>query len=151
VGGFSRAKGGREERSLVHHLQDKGFDAKRVPLSGMMRGYKHDIDAIKNGEHYTIELKTRNSSFKSVYAFYRSHVDAGKRCSFTVANSTKLVDIHTDFDALIGIDKDWDFSYPVLEENRTTKKIINLDKLRAGADYLVIRDNNQPFLFLRYR
>jgi Holliday junction resolvase len=38
MGKKSRDKGARIEREMVHALQDEGFAAERVPLSGAMRG-----------------------------------------------------------------------------------------------------------------
>jgi Holliday junction resolvase len=45
-GAGPRRKGNRAERVLVRYLQDRGFRAKRVPLSGSMGGsFAGDISA----------------------------------------------------------------------------------------------------------
>ena len=63
MGKKSRDKGARNERNIVELIQRHGVEAKRVPLSGMMSGYKGDI---KMGS-WNIECKVRANGFKQIY------------------------------------------------------------------------------------
>jgi hypothetical protein len=67
-GRASREKGNRLERAVVHLLQDAGFGAERVPLSGSVGGsYKGDISIPLLGHDLTVECKARASGFASLY------------------------------------------------------------------------------------
>jgi Archaeal holliday junction resolvase (hjc) len=63
-----RAKGNRFERALVRLLQDSGFGAERVPLSGSAGGsYCGDISVPLLGRDLTVECKARANGFASLY------------------------------------------------------------------------------------
>jgi len=62
-----RDKGIRLERLAVDILQSYGLDAKRVPLSGAMRGYKGDVVVTINGQPLQLECKSRKAGFKLFY------------------------------------------------------------------------------------
>jgi len=62
-----RQKGDRLERLAVDILQSYGLDAKRVPLSGAMRGYKGDVVVTINGQPLQLECKSRKAGFKLFY------------------------------------------------------------------------------------
>ena len=51
-GKMSRDKGARVERELVNKLKEAGIDAKKVPLSGAVEGYKGDIALSRLGEPF---------------------------------------------------------------------------------------------------
>lgn len=63
MGKASRDKGARNERNIVDLIQRHGVEAKRVPLSGMMSGYKGDIQM----GSWNIECKVRANGFKQIY------------------------------------------------------------------------------------
>lgn len=152
MGAFSRAKGSREERGLVAHLKALGYEAKRVPLSGMMKGYKHDVEATKEGKTYTFELKTRKDAFKTVYDLYRKNSGSSNIMRFVPPGSTGAIAIGTDLEQ-VNMTRDvhfFKFPTPTAVEIKTTKRIVGLNALRGGADILVIKDNNKPRLFLRF-
>ena len=65
MGIFSRNKGNREERAIVNLHKGHGFEAKRVPLSGSMDGYKGDL--VIHG--LTGEAKLRATGFRTIYAW----------------------------------------------------------------------------------
>lgn len=66
MGKFSRDKGSRAERSIVHLAQEHGFGARRVPLSGAS-WIKGDIEWPFLGVDRKLEVKCRAKGFKQVY------------------------------------------------------------------------------------
>ena len=62
-----RQKGDRLERLAVDILRSYGLDAKRVPLSGAMRGYKGDIVIPISGHLWRLECKARGTGFNLIY------------------------------------------------------------------------------------
>jgi hypothetical protein len=66
----SRDKGNRAERAIVKRLQDKGFAAERVPLSGAAGGsYLGDISVPVLGVDRVVEVKCRANGFRELYAW----------------------------------------------------------------------------------
>jgi Holliday junction resolvase len=69
-GRASRQKGNRAERALVHYLQDRGFAAERVPLSGAARGrFAGDLSVPVLGVDRRVEVKVRANGFRELYAW----------------------------------------------------------------------------------
>jgi Holliday junction resolvase len=69
-GRASRQKGNRVERAIVHALQEAGFAAERVPLSGSAGGrYLGDISVPLLGLDRTVEVKARAHGFQQLYAW----------------------------------------------------------------------------------
>jgi Holliday junction resolvase len=69
-GRASRQKGNRAERALVHLLQDHGFGAERVPLSGSAGGtYCGDLTVPILGRDHVVEVKVRATGFLQLYAW----------------------------------------------------------------------------------
>jgi hypothetical protein len=67
-GKASRQKGDRAERALVRFLQDQGFGAERVPLSGSAGGsYTGDLTVPLLGVDRVVEVKVRASRFRELY------------------------------------------------------------------------------------
>jgi Holliday junction resolvase len=67
-GRASRQKGNRLERALVRALQDNGFAAERVPLSGSAGGsYTGDLTVPMLGRDLRIEAKSRGTGFNQLY------------------------------------------------------------------------------------
>jgi len=67
-GRASRQKGNRAERALVRALQDRGFAAERVPLSGAAGGrYCGDLTVPLLGVDRTVEVKVRARGFAQLY------------------------------------------------------------------------------------
>jgi Holliday junction resolvase len=71
MGGRSpRQKGNRAERALVKFLQERGFAAERVPLSGSAGGsYKGDLSVPVLGINRVVEVKVRAKGFRELYAW----------------------------------------------------------------------------------
>jgi hypothetical protein len=66
----SRDKGNRLERAVVRLLQDRGFGAQRVPLSGSAGGsFSGDVTTPLIGRDLTIECKSRANGFLKLYAW----------------------------------------------------------------------------------
>jgi Holliday junction resolvase len=64
----SRDKGARAERALVRFLQERGFAAQRVPLSGSAGGrFAGDITIPLFGVDRIAEVKVRGSGFRQLY------------------------------------------------------------------------------------
>ena len=67
-GRASRQKGNREERLLVRILQEYGFAAERVPLSGAARGrFGGDLSVPLLGRDLRVESKVRADGFRELY------------------------------------------------------------------------------------
>ena len=62
-----RQKGDRLECLAVDILRSYGLDAKRVPLSGSMRGFKGDVYCFAGGGWMVLECKSRKSGFSLEY------------------------------------------------------------------------------------
>lgn len=67
-GKASRQKGNRAERAIVRFLQDRGFAAERVPLSGAAGGsYLGDLTVPLLGADRVVEVKVRAAGFSQLY------------------------------------------------------------------------------------
>ena len=68
TGRASRQKGNRVERAIVRMLQERGFAAERVPLSGAARGrFGGDVSVPLLGTDRRVEIKCRGDGFKELY------------------------------------------------------------------------------------
>jgi Holliday junction resolvase len=69
-----RQKGNRAERALVAFLQDHGFAAERVPLSGAARGrFAGDLSVPVLGVDRRVEVKVRGNGFRRLYDWLGNH------------------------------------------------------------------------------
>jgi Holliday junction resolvase len=69
-GRASRDKGNRRERAIVKFLQDRGFAAERVPLSGSAGGsYLGDLTVPVLNVDRVVEVKARANGFRQLYAW----------------------------------------------------------------------------------
>src|SRR5262249_8013996 len=67
-GRASRQKGNRAERAIVRLLQEHGFAAERVPLSGAARGrFGGDVSVPLLGVDRRVEVKCRGNGFRPLY------------------------------------------------------------------------------------
>ena len=67
-GRASRQKGNRTERAIVRLLQERGFAAERVPLSGAARGrFGGDVSVPLLGVNRHVEVKCRADGFRELY------------------------------------------------------------------------------------
>jgi Holliday junction resolvase len=69
-GRSSRDKGNRAERAIVRFLQERGFAAERIPLSGSAGGsFIGDLTVPVLGVDRVIEVKVRANGFRELYAW----------------------------------------------------------------------------------
>jgi hypothetical protein len=69
-GRASRDKGNRLERAIVRLLQDHGFGAERIPLSGSTGGsYSGDLTVPILGRDLVVEAKARANGFARLYSW----------------------------------------------------------------------------------
>lgn len=67
-GRASRDKGNRAERAIVKFLQERGFAAERVPLSGSAGGsYLGDLIVPVLNVDRVVEVKVRAKGFRELY------------------------------------------------------------------------------------
>jgi Holliday junction resolvase len=67
---FSHDKGLRTERAIVHLLQEAGFAAERVPLSGAAHGrFTGDVSMPLLGVDRRLEIKCRAAGFRQLYGW----------------------------------------------------------------------------------
>jgi Holliday junction resolvase len=72
-GRVSRQKGNRAERAIVRALQERGFAAEGVPLSGAARGrFGGDVSVPLLGIDRRVEVKCRGDGFRELYAWLSS-------------------------------------------------------------------------------
>ncbi len=74
MGKFSRDKGARFEIQIVHLMQEAGFAAEKVPLSGAAGGsFSGDISMPLLGVDVRIECKKRARGFTQIYDWIESN------------------------------------------------------------------------------
>ncbi len=98
MGKRSRDKGQRGERMLVHLLQERGYAAERVPLSGAAGGsYKGDLSVPVLGIDRLIEAKWRAGGFAQLYHWlgdnYALIVKADRKRPLLVIPLDRAIDV----------------------------------------------------------
>lgn len=74
MGKFSRDKGLRMEREIVHAFQEAGLHCERVPLSGAAGGkFAGDISFAARSRDWTAEVKARADGFAKIYDWLGSN------------------------------------------------------------------------------
>lgn len=69
-GRASRQKGNRTERAIVRLLQERGFAAEPLPLSGAARGrFGGDVSVPLLGVDRRVEVKARADGFRELYGW----------------------------------------------------------------------------------
>ena len=93
-GRASREKGNRGERAVVRFLQEHGFAAERVPLSGAARGrFGGDVSIPLLGADRRVEVKCRGNGFRQLYDWLAGHdllIVRADRCEPLVVIPLKL-------------------------------------------------------------
>jgi Holliday junction resolvase-like predicted endonuclease len=149
-GRYSRNKGARVERELVKMLNDAGFTALRVPLSGAAKGFEYDVIAAKDGRNFSFEVKARGTGFESVYEFYNREAKDGVMAYEGDNNS--LFYASTDIKKLINL-KDCvaiHRDHQGTKDRRVIDKIHRMQALTKGANFLAIKGDRMGFIFIRY-
>lgn len=152
-GKFSRNKGRREEQQLVLYLAYLGYHAERI-LRQYQEAGQPDVIATKHGESITFEKKARKCSFATIYSLFDNHKDDNHVLAFVKTPLGEAVSISTRFPALLDPDltyRDLSKFPPSPKDIKVFDRIIRLKEMKQSADYLVIKDNNRPQLFIKYR
>src|SRR6516162_3807123 len=93
-GRASREKGNRTERAIVRLLQEHGFAAERVPLSGAVHGrFGGDVSIPLLGTDRRAEVKCRGNGFRQLYEWLEGHdflIVRADRCEPLVVIPLKL-------------------------------------------------------------
>lgn len=149
-GKSSRDKGMRVEREVRDYFRARGWESSRVPLSGASESGedKGDVRLAKDGVNLVAEVKARRDEFKSIYGLLDSHPTKIVRLSHSmtmVTASYDFADLH--FTSYMGLTTLFD---GVLAPTRTQKKLLGLIKHVKTCDFLVLKCNNRPFIFVRY-
>lgn len=146
-----RVKGAQGERNLVYHLRKLDYDARRVILTRQVGGYSNevvpDVIATKDTIRHTFEVKLRAHAFDWIYKI-TGDFNATHRFSLDGV----LVAFGKDFEdvkSAMGVTPHIFRSIPPNEE-RPYRRILALREWLKGADFLVIRGNNKPFIFIKY-
>jgi Holliday junction resolvase len=93
-GRASRDKGNRAERAIVKFLQEQGFAAERVPLSGSAGGsYLGDLTVPVLNVDRVVEVKVRAKGFRELYRWLEQRdilIVRADRCEPLVVLPLKL-------------------------------------------------------------
>lgn len=137
----------RGEYAVRDILRKEGWECDRVPSSGAAEGFPGDLRATKGPETLLVEVKSRAESFKSTYdLFYKYQVDGVTCLSCGDPTSPALVRISLTASGALASAGYFTF----IPANRSVRKLLNLQKLLKECGLLAVRDNNRPFLFIRY-
>ena len=173
MGLYSRRKGYMGEYGCVQYLQKQSYLATRVPLSGahLEKGdirieipFTRTSTRSNDAKFLYGEVKVRHSEFKCIYALYEAcfKIDHYKK----IFNERGIILNNAEGHSVIISSHMQDLSFflhnmtpevttitdpPKLgNTTRTITKIWNLERLLKGADFLVIKSDYKPYLFLRY-
>lgn len=142
----SRRKGLRNEYLIRDYFRSLGYTADRVPSSGAAEGFKGDVKVIDEevGKSFLVEVKSRKDSFKSIYSIYHGHTVRFSAGGYYVSISHDFIELLARGCCYL-TPMDWGIS------TRTINKIVNLQKVVGTCNYLVIKDDHKPPLFIEYR
>lgn len=161
-GGRSRSKGARVERIVVDWLRQLGYTSFRVPLSGASMGDKGDIkveipntrygDRPMDAKFLYGEAKARNKAFSTVYGLFDKL--RGRENTLALEFESKCFVMTYNFDSmgLIGGGNALEFKTPRLStgEPKIMSRILKFEEWLKGADFLIIKGDYKPLLFIRY-
>ena len=139
------------------HLRLMGFDARRVIRTRAVGGFEKevvpDVEVYERGEiKYTFESKLRKNAFSAIYKIYEKERGAQRVYRFSMSSLGPYVAIGTDFSE-VKKSQDVHFRNLVLTDSReirTHNRIVKLRELLKGAQFLAIKDDGKPILFIRY-
>lgn len=154
MGKKSRDKGARVERALRDELRRRGWeDVIRVPLSGAVKTrneYQDDVVGRPKGltRERRFECKARATGFDAIYGAMLPNTRL-----LAAKIGDDLVAISLDPDVLL----DGTFHYPdFVGLTKTEQKALHLAHKRAkewigGSDYLALKQDRMPFIFITKR
>lgn len=124
-----------------------------MPSSGAAQGFKGDIRASKEGKTMLFEVKNHSNVFAKIYDLYFDNIKLNKDDKLSIAHDTLCIDVSTSLSAVLesgGVYRLAAHQELFKRYSRTYRKIIKMQELVKECDVLVLKDNNKPFLFLRY-
>lgn len=155
-GRFSRQKGRRGEYAVRNLVRDEGYSSERVPLSGAWVGMKGDVTATKDGVTYVLEVKTRRADYTNIYNLFNKFSTEGVlRVSYPSQGGPQgvLVAVAKTLSQVLPMEGHYT-SDSILEGKIGTgkglRKLLSLRELKKTCDVIVIKDDRQPFLFIKY-
>ena len=144
-GKASRNKGKVGEYRARDYFRSLGMQADRVPSSGAAQGFPGDIKVItQSGSSFLVEVKFRKNEFKSIYTFM-----LGSTKPLFIKFNDRCCILATSYESLYTVEPLHYLTY-LGSPPRTVHKIFNMQQWVKGSDILMIKDNNKPFLFIRY-
>ena len=156
-GKASRDKGARGELHLCAYLRALGYDARRVIRTRAVSGYEGDVvpdvEVLQDGEVlYTFESKFSKDKYKPVYdLFYGCRADKAGVYRFSLPGGP-CVALGTDFEQ-VKCASGAHFPTIPLDGSQSTlshMRITRLQNLLKGAQFLAVRNNNKPLIFIRF-
>lgn len=147
MGSFSRSKGRRGEQELVLYLA-KYFWKAEIILRQYLTGGQPDVIATKNGRTITFEMKTFRASFKTIYDLYYAERGVDGVLRFELGGT--CVALGTHFEDLDATNILFSSVQPDNKRIKVYQRIVRMREMKQAADYLCVKDNNKPKLFLRY-
>lgn len=152
MGMMSRRKGRKGEQQLVLYLANRGWQAERILNQAHTAGLP-DVKAYRNQQSYTFELKLRKDSFKSIYDLYFSEKDEEGCLNFVLNSGGIGVAVSRNWESLLSLDvylRNLTLQPPLPKQLQAYNRLVRLEELGRHADFLVLRDNRKPMLFIRY-
>lgn len=151
IGKFSRSKGRRGEQQLVLHLATLGYKSERILRQYLTPG-EADVRAVKGDKIHTFELKSRYSSFKRIYDLYYAERDENTILSFVINADSTPIAVSTDLEKLMDVSsfRNLEKFPPILAYMKDFSRLLKMKELKQSADFLVLKDNNKPRIFIRY-
>lgn len=156
-GRYSRNKGKRTEYTVIDYFRQLGYTAFRVPLSGSAQGDKGDIkieipnsrygDRPMDAKFLYAEVKCRAEGFETIYK------NKDKLLLDGIAIDNTLVVVKDNFSDLGLLGESVAFNFRNMDDiiiEKTRKKIARMKELLKGCDFLIIKSDRKPLLFLRY-
>lgn len=150
-GKFSRNKGRREEQQLVLALAQLGYKAERILRQYQTAG-QPDVKTLEP-KQYTFEMKARKQSFITIYDLYYAERDERGIVAFAESSSGRMAAMSTNFKELEAKGYTYRnlFLFPPMPKQiKVYNRILGLKDLKQSADYLVIKDNNKPRLYIEF-
>lgn len=163
AGRFSRNKGYRNEVYIIDYLKRKGLLATRIPLSGgaSEKGdIKIEIPGTRFGNRTNEakfiygEVKARAIEFRGIYHLYTT-VTNSKGGGVMFSNGNESVIMSYDFSDLNllgerGMYEEITKFPPLVRIDLIVKKLFKIRAWVKDCDFLVIRIDRMPPIFLRY-
>lgn len=146
----SRSKGSRGEYQVRDYFRSLGFESHRVPASGAAEGFKGDVVLKHSGQTSIAEVKVRKDAYKHIYAM----LDNLKSPLFLSYFGCCVIVSYEFKDLGVFEAKHWYFkAVRDLKTPQTKKgldKVLAIKKLVGKSDFLVIKIDYKPLIFIRY-